>query len=128
MSGEAQRIVLRSLLGDPALAEWGTFQQMWPGVDFLPLYGFAEDCSPLDRDQPSAAFIRYQPGSRVPEHAHPGYEHILVLRGSQSDHLGHYPVGTCVMSPPGSRHAVYSEEGCLVLAIWNRSVEVVHGK
>lgn len=127
MSGEAQRIVLRSLFGDLSLAEWGSFLELWPGVAFLPLYGFTEDCKPIDRDLPSAAFIRYAPGARVPEHAHPGYEHIIILRGSQSDDRGHYPAGTCVMSPPGSRHAVFSEEGCLVLAIWNRSVEVLHG-
>jgi anti-sigma factor ChrR (cupin superfamily) len=124
VSNEAQRIVLRSLWSDPALAESESFRELWPGVAFLPLYGLTQDCSPVDREQPSAAFIRYQPGAHVPEHSHPGYEHIIVLRGSQSDHLGHYPVGTCVMSPPGSRHAVFSAEGCLVLAIWHRSVEV----
>jgi anti-sigma factor ChrR (cupin superfamily) len=127
MSNAASRIVLRSLWSDPALAESERFRELWPGVAFLPLYGLAEDCSPLNRSEPSAAFIRYQPGAHVPEHAHPGYEHILVLQGSQSDQLGHYPAGTCVMSPPGSRHAVFSAEGCLVLAIWHRSVEVIHG-
>lgn len=127
MSDLGQRIVLRSLLGDLSLAEWGAFRPLWPGVDLLPLYGFDGNGEPADKTQPSAAFIRYQPGAQVPEHAHPGYEHIIVLQGSQSDHLGKYPKGTCVMSPPGSRHAVRSDEGCLVLAIWTRSVEVVDG-
>jgi anti-sigma factor ChrR (cupin superfamily) len=124
---ETGRIVLRSLFGDLSWAGRGPFFPLWPGVDLLPLYGFDEEGVPTNRGGPSAAFIRYQPGASVPEHAHPGYEHIFVLQGSQVDHLGSYPAGTCVMSPPGSRHSVRSDEGCLVLAIWNRSVEVVGG-
>lgn len=125
MASDLARIVLTSLFGDLSLADRGPFFPLWPGVDLLPLYGFDAQGAPVNRAEPSAAFIRYQPGARVPEHAHPGYEHIFILRGSQSDHLGEYTAGTCVMSPPGSRHAVRSESGCLVLAIWNRSVEVV---
>jgi anti-sigma factor ChrR (cupin superfamily) len=82
---------------------------------------------PLQPTQPSAGFIRYAPGAAVPTHRHPGYEHIIVLSGAQSDDRGVYERGTCVMSPPGTSHGVASERGCLVLAIWNQSVEVVGG-
>jgi anti-sigma factor ChrR (cupin superfamily) len=122
-----KRIVIESLAEDFLLTDKGPFFPLWPGVDILPLYGFDTDGKPIDRAAPSAAFIRYQPGASVPEHEHAGYEHIFVLRGSQSDHLGIYRAGSCVISPPGTRHAVRSEEGCVVLAIWNRSVEVVSG-
>lgn len=119
------RLVLRDLIDGPVPSEFGSFVPLWPGVEILPLYGIQPDGKPWNPDRPSAALLRYAPGARVPEHRHAGYEHIFVLRGSQSDRHGLYRAGTCVMSPPGTSHAVSSEEGCLVLAVWNRSVEVL---
>ena len=75
----------------------------------------ARDETPAARH---AALLRYAPGARVPSHRHGGIEHILVLAGSQRDENGVYPAGTLLMSPSGSRHAVVSDDGCLVLAIW----------
>ncbi len=118
------RIVLRDLMSGISPEDYGEFQELYPGVDILPLYG--RDAEP-DGDhsaKPSAALIRYQPGAKVPTHEHRGYEHIIVLVGSQSDDFGEYTKGTCVMSPPGTSHAVTSAEGCLVLAIWHRPIEV----
>lgn len=120
------RLVLRHLFEDFSPEEYGKFVPLHPGVDILPLYGIHADGRWLSKNQPSAAFIRYAPGAQVPRHGHPGFEHIIVLRGSQSDALGAYPKGTCVVNPPGSSHAVASEEGCLVLAIWDRPVELLH--
>ncbi|HXS16387.1 MAG TPA: cupin domain-containing protein [Polyangiaceae bacterium] len=119
------RLVLRQLFEDCAPEEHGQFVPLHPGVDILPLYGITLEGRPLSPHGPSAAFIRYAPGARVPRHGHPGFEHIIVLRGSQSDSLGVYPRGTCVVNPPGSSHSVASEEGCLVLAIWDRPVELL---
>ena len=47
---------------------------------------------------------------------------ILVLQGEQEDDLGCYESGTCIVNEPGSRHAVHSKNGCVVLVIWNRPV------
>ena len=47
---------------------------------------------------------------------------FLVLEGAQSDSNGYYPVGSLIVNPPGSRHAVWSEEGCRVLIVWERPV------
>ena len=71
---------------------------------------------------PAAAYLRYQPGARVPLHWHPGYEHVFVLEGSQSDANGCYGAGSLLISPPGSAHADVSEEGSIVLVIWERPV------
>lgn len=125
---EVERIVLRDMLGDFMPTGRGHFVELWPGVDMLPLYGIDDAGSPHDPQGPSAALLRYAPGASVPPHRHPGFEHIIVLKGSQQDHLGRYEAGTCVMSPPGTAHAVASDEGCLVLAIWNHSVEVINDK
>jgi len=70
----------------------------------------------------SSALLRYGPGARVPSHVHGGHEHILVLSGSQRDERGHYVTGTLVINSPGSRHEVTSDEGCVVLVIWEAPV------
>ncbi|HUB95787.1 MAG TPA: cupin domain-containing protein [Stellaceae bacterium] len=72
-----------------------------------------------------AALLRYDPGATVPLHEHLGWEHILVLRGSQSDGTTRYKEGALLISPPGSRHAIASPEGCVVLAIWQHPVRIV---
>ena len=122
---DPQRIVLKQLLGDFSPLDYGHFLPFRPGVDILPLYGLDELGGRLSDTTPSAALLRYEPGASVPTHHHHGYEHIFILQGSQSDAAGVYVKGTCVISPPGSRHAVFSEEGCLVLAVWNRPVEIL---
>lgn len=71
---------------------------------------------------PAAAYLRYRPGAGVPRHWHAGYEHVIVLEGSQSDANGRHAAGTVVINPPGSAHEVASEEGCIVLVIWERPV------
>jgi len=71
---------------------------------------------------PAAALLRYAPGARVPFHWHAGYEHVFVLEGSQSDRNGRHAAGSLVINPPGSAHEVVSEEGCVVLVIWERPV------
>jgi anti-sigma factor ChrR (cupin superfamily) len=71
---------------------------------------------------PAAAYLRYAPGAGVPHHFHAGYEHVLVLQGSQTDRNGRHAQGTLVINPPGSSHDVVSEDGCIVLVIWERPV------
>ena len=75
-----------------------------------------------DENGPAAVLIRFQPGARVPLHEHTGYEHILVLSGSQTDKNGTLRAGSFIINLPGTRHSVVSEEGCLVLAIYEKRV------
>lgn len=76
-------------------------------------------------DGPAAALLRYEPGASVPLHEHMGWEHILVLDGAQSDGVACHGEGTLMISAPGTRHAIDSAEGCVVLAIWERPVRIV---
>jgi anti-sigma factor ChrR (cupin superfamily) len=87
------------------------FQPFREGVEIARLYGGAPA-------EPSAAFLRYAPGAKVPRHEHPGYEHIFVLEGSQEDERGRYEAGAFIVNPPGTSHTVWTIEGCLVLVIW----------
>jgi anti-sigma factor ChrR (cupin superfamily) len=67
----------------------------------------------------ATSLVRYAPGSRFDRHSHGGGEEILVLEGTFSDELGDYPPGTYLRNPPGSSHAPFSTDGCLLLVkLW----------
>jgi len=91
------------------------------GVEIYPLYT-TEDTGPTG---PSAALVRYQPGAKVNEHLHPGYELIYVLEGILKNDEGIQHPGTLQICPPGSKHALESEEGCVFLVVWEQPVELV---
>jgi anti-sigma factor ChrR (cupin superfamily) len=74
---------------------------------------------------PEAALLRYEPGAAVPLHEHGGWEHILVLAGAQSDGSAVYGEGALMISAPGTRHAITSAEGCVVLALWHSPVRII---
>jgi len=82
----------------------------WPpgpvdGVTMLPLHAHGSE---------SVRLARYAPGTQFPHHGHPGGEEILVLEGTLADEHGIYGPGSWHRSPPGSDHAPWSEEGCLI--------------
>jgi anti-sigma factor ChrR (cupin superfamily) len=90
--------------------EWERFQK---GVDIHWIYR-------LPQNGPAAAFLRFRPGGRVPLHEHRGFEHILVLSGSQRDNSGELRAGALMVHSPGTRHSVVSAQGCLVLAVYEK--------
>lgn len=96
-----------------------TWTELRPGVDEHRLYG------PVDGSGSSASILRYHPGARVPRHRHGGHEHIYVLRGSQRDERGTYRAGTLVINPPGTAHEVVSDDGCVILIVWERPIAFV---
>ena len=67
----------------------------------------------------ATSIVRYLPGARFARHVHGGGEEILVLEGVFSDERGDYPAGTYLRNPPGSAHAPFSREGCvLFVKLW----------
>jgi anti-sigma factor ChrR (cupin superfamily) len=108
-----ETILLPQLLAiDERTLDWQHFRD---GIEVSWLYRNGES-------GPASAFLRYAPGARVPHHWHAGYEHVFVIKGSQSDHNGRHGAGALVVNPPGTAHEVVSAEGCLVLVIWERPV------
>lgn len=75
--------------------------------------------------QPIAALLRYQPGACVPAHRHPGVEFVHILAGSQRDANGVYGAGSFKVNLPDTVHDLVSDDGCLVLIIWQAPVEFV---
>jgi anti-sigma factor ChrR (cupin superfamily) len=91
---------------------WTPFRD---GIDIYRLHGDG-------MSGPATALLRFHPGARVPLHEHTGYEHILVLAGSQVDENRRVAAGTLIVNPPQTRHSILSETGCIVLAIYERPV------
>jgi anti-sigma factor ChrR (cupin superfamily) len=73
----------------------------------------------------SAVLLRYEPGARVAEHEHVGYEQMWVLSGDEYDEHGSYPAGSFVINRPGSRHSPGSKTGCIALLIYEKAVRFV---
>ncbi len=98
----------------------------WRTAPFEPFREGVEMCR-LGGDPAGAsvALLRYRPGASVPLHEHPGLETVIVLDGSQSDERGLYRAGTISINPAGSRHSVWSEEGCVVLIQWEKPVRIL---
>ena len=92
---------------------WEAFED---GVEIYRLYGDGIT-------GPTAALLRFQKAGEVPLHEHAGYEHIIVLAGSQRDHKGAAEAGTLIINPPGTRHSVIGDAGCIVLAIYEKPVQ-----
>ena len=107
-----KHILLPGVLRDPAGLAWEPFRD---GIEVSWLYRNGDH-------GPAAAFLRYAPGARVPFHFHAGYEHVMILSGSQTDCNGRHGPGALVINPPGTSHEVVSEDGCIVLLVWERPV------
>nr|WP_309502530.1 cupin domain-containing protein [uncultured Roseovarius sp.] len=76
-----------------------------PGLSVLPLHSAATE---------NVALVRWAPGTRFTPHQHWGGEEIFVLEGTFQDEHGNYPAGSWIRSPHMSRHAPWSDEGCLI--------------
>lgn len=72
----------------------------------------------------ATSVVRFAADSTFPQHMHGGGEEILVLEGTFSDETGDYPVGSYLRNPPGSVHAPWSEQGCVILVkLWQFAPE-----
>ncbi len=76
-----------------------------PGVSVLPLHTFGSE---------QVALARLAAGTRLQAHTHIGGEEVLILEGVLADEHGEYPQGSWIRSPHLSRHAAYTDTGCLI--------------
>jgi anti-sigma factor ChrR (cupin superfamily) len=74
---------------------------------------------PLAREEAerghATSIVRYDPCASFPMHDHPLGEEILVLDGTFSDEHGDFGAGTYLRNPPGSSHAPFSADGCVLM-------------
>jgi len=108
-------LIIDNIFDSQSLIASRTWEILHEGVFISPIYQ-------SDDNSPRAAFLHYLPGSSIPTHLHAGFEHILILEGSQQDGDRLYSSGTLVIHRPGSHHWITSASGCLALGIWERPV------
>ena len=106
---------LKDLFNLPDIQGHIAWQPYREGVEIHRLYGDGIT-------GPIAALIRYRAGGEVPLHVHIGYEHIIILAGSQRMGNEVFGTGTLIINPPGTQHKVSSDDGCIVLAIYEKPV------
>ena len=79
---------------------------------------------PLEREAAESghvtSIVEYAPGSSFKTHLHPQGEEIFVLEGVFSDEHGDYSAGSYLRNPPGSSHAPFSKEGCIIFVKLNQ--------
>lgn len=79
---------------------------------------------PLEREAKesghTSSIVKYDASSQFATHPHPLGEEIFVLEGVFSDENGDYPAGSYLRHPPGSQHAPFSQEGCVILVKLNQ--------
>jgi quercetin dioxygenase-like cupin family protein len=109
------RIELKNLFSIAAWQNTISWQRFNDKFDIHRLYGDGVT-------GPTAALLRCREAGTIPPHVHAGYEHILVLCGSERDQNSEASAGTIMINPPGSRHQVSSDAGSIVLAIWEAPV------
>lgn len=72
----------------------------------------------LERDGDEVAratsFVRYAAQSHFTRHVHELGEELFVLEGEFCDESGRFGPGTYIRNPPGSAHAPWSDDGCIL--------------
>jgi anti-sigma factor ChrR (cupin superfamily) len=79
-----------------------------PGVERLMLDRIG------DEHARATSIVRYAAESRFSEHMHDRGEEYIVLEGTFSDAAGDHAPMTYVRNPHGTRHAPWSEDGCVI--------------
>jgi anti-sigma factor ChrR (cupin superfamily) len=110
--------IIQNIFDVPQLLASRQWQPLVDGVRISMIYNTADQ-------GPRAAFLHYLPGAKVPTHEHRAFEHILILQGYQMDGEKCYSVGTLVIHPVNSQHALESPEGCVALGIWEKPVAFI---
>ncbi|MCB9233889.1 MAG: cupin domain-containing protein [Bacteroidia bacterium] len=70
--------------------------------------------------------LKFEPGASYPYHNHPGGEEVFVLEGEVYFNEGKLTRGDYLYTPPGYKHAVRSEVGCVLLFNVPEEVEIIH--
>jgi quercetin dioxygenase-like cupin family protein len=72
-----------------------------------------------------AILLKFEPGAKYPYHNHPAGEEVFVLEGSAIIEGARLSAGDYLYTPPGFKHAVTTETGCVLLFIVPEEVEIL---
>jgi len=81
----------------------------------------------LNENEIHTSLIQIEPGGRVPEHTHKGFEATLLLDGSFTDENGEYAKGDFIMLDSSHQHNPVSLDGCLCYTVSNDALHFTQG-
>jgi quercetin dioxygenase-like cupin family protein len=73
----------------------------------------------------SSSLVRFDPGASFPAHDHPAGEEVFVLEGEVQIGRHRLKAGDYLYAPPGVKHAVSSEGGCVFLVALPKPVVIL---
>lgn len=95
-----------------------------PGVNtkgiFVKVFRFDEQTQ-----RAPVILLKFEAGASYPFHNHPAGEEAFVLEGEVIFEGEKLSAGDYLYTPPGCKHAVKSERGCVVLFIVPQEVEIL---
>lgn len=100
--------------------EWAPLAE--PGVSgvFVKVLRFDKDT----RRAPTI-LLKFDAGATYPAHNHPGGEEIYVIEGDIKLGKDHLYAGDYLYTSPNGKHAVWSENGCVVMVNVPQAVEIL---
>jgi quercetin dioxygenase-like cupin family protein len=69
--------------------------------------------------------LKFEPGAKYPYHNHPAGEELFVQEGEVFVEGEKLVAGDYLYTPPGFRHAVWTETGCVLLLVIPEEVEIL---
>ena len=69
--------------------------------------------------------LKFEAGATYPAHNHPGGEEIFVIEGDIKLGKDHLYKGDYLYTAPGGKHAVWTQNGCIVLLKVPKPVEIL---
>lgn len=75
--------------------------------------------------RPPTFLLKLEAGASYPYHNHPAGEEAFVLEGEVTIGGAQLTAGDYLYTPPGGKHSVQSEKGCVILFMVPKEVEIL---
>ncbi|HRD81975.1 MAG TPA: cupin domain-containing protein [Saprospiraceae bacterium] len=75
--------------------------------------------------RPPSFLLKFEAGASYPYHNHPAGEELFVIEGACVIEGAALQAGDYLYTPPGFRHSVRTENGCVLLFIVPEEVEIL---
>jgi quercetin dioxygenase-like cupin family protein len=72
-----------------------------------------------------AILLKFEPGAKYPYHNHPAGEDLFVMEGKVVIEGAELSAGDYLYTPPGFKHGVSSETGCVLMFLIPEEVEIL---
>ncbi|RKE82803.1 cupin domain-containing protein [Chryseobacterium sp. AG363] len=78
-----------------------------------------------EKNRSTSILLKFEPGASYPYHNHPAGEELFIMEGDATIAGAQLESGDYLYTPPNFKHAVKSEQGCIILFIVPEEVEIL---